>query len=269
MEGLLILALVIGLIVLVARYYKKQSDAPKQSETTIQPSIPIQQEYAIKRGAEGEARICQTLSALPKQEYIVLSNVLLPTTQGTTQLDHIVVSVYGIFAIEVKNYQGQIYGRKDGEEWKQYINGKEYRFLNPLLQNKTHLKAIAQVTGTGTENIIPLTVFTGNAILKIADCEQVIYEYSLLQTIRMYNTRIITPEQAQYYARLLDDAIIENSETTSAHVRYVREVAAQKKKEIGEGYCPRCNGRLVLRKGKYGDFYGCSNYPDCKYTKNV
>ena len=33
--------------------------------------------------------------------------------------------------------------------------------------------------------------------------------------------------------------------------------------------CPRCGGDLVLRSGKYGAFYGCSNYPDCTYTKKV
>ena len=30
--------------------------------------------------------------------------------------------------------------------------------------------------------------------------------------------------------------------------------------------CPKCGGRLVERRGKYGSFYGCSNYPKCKFT---
>ncbi len=30
--------------------------------------------------------------------------------------------------------------------------------------------------------------------------------------------------------------------------------------------CPLCEGKLVERKGKFGSFYGCSNYPKCKYT---
>jgi 5-methylcytosine-specific restriction endonuclease McrA len=33
--------------------------------------------------------------------------------------------------------------------------------------------------------------------------------------------------------------------------------------------CPLCAGRLVLRKGKFGQFYGCSGYPKCKYTKQI
>ena len=31
--------------------------------------------------------------------------------------------------------------------------------------------------------------------------------------------------------------------------------------------CPKCGGRLVKRKGKYGEFIGCSNYPKCHYKK--
>jgi putative RecB family exonuclease len=33
--------------------------------------------------------------------------------------------------------------------------------------------------------------------------------------------------------------------------------------------CPRCDGRLRLRKGQFGAFLGCANYPRCRYTKNA
>ncbi|MCR4681811.1 MAG: topoisomerase DNA-binding C4 zinc finger domain-containing protein [Clostridiales bacterium] len=36
---------------------------------------------------------------------------------------------------------------------------------------------------------------------------------------------------------------------------------------LGDNICPRCGGDLVLRHGKYGDFYGCSNYPECRFIK--
>lgn len=46
----------------------------------------------------------------------------------------------------------------------------------------------------------------------------------------------------------------------------------KKKKEgtdEGELSCPSCGGVLMLRKGKFGMFYGCSGYPTCRYTRNV
>jgi len=35
------------------------------------------------------------------------------------------------------------------------------------------------------------------------------------------------------------------------------------------GTCPSCDGVLLVRKSRYGKFLGCSNYPKCKYTKNI
>lgn len=37
-------------------------------------------------------------------------------------------------------------------------------------------------------------------------------------------------------------------------------------KETGE-VCPNCGSSLVIRKGRYGEFTACSNYPECKYIK--
>lgn len=33
--------------------------------------------------------------------------------------------------------------------------------------------------------------------------------------------------------------------------------------------CPQCGGVLKLRSGKFGQFYGCSNFPQCRFTRNV
>ena len=40
----------------------------------------------------------------------------------------------------------------------------------------------------------------------------------------------------------------------------------KKAEETGE-VCPECGSPLVLRKGRYGEFVACSNYPACKYIK--
>lgn len=41
------------------------------------------------------------------------------------------------------------------------------------------------------------------------------------------------------------------------------------KAEIDKEKCPRCDGFLVERTGKFGVFYGCSNYPRCNFTKKI
>lgn len=69
------------------------------------------------KGYIGEKAVANRLSGLPTQSYIVLNDImLLPTSYGTTQIDYIVVSVYGIFVIETKNYKGWIIGNEYGEQ---------------------------------------------------------------------------------------------------------------------------------------------------------
>ena len=36
-----------------------------------------------------------------------------------------------------------------------------------------------------------------------------------------------------------------------------------------QGLCPKCGHELILREGRYGIFWGCSNYPNCNYTKHL
>lgn len=62
--------------------------------------------------------------ALDKEIYHRINNVTLPKNNGmTTQIDHIIVSVFGIFVIETKNYKGWIFGNEKQEKWTQVIKG--------------------------------------------------------------------------------------------------------------------------------------------------
>jgi hypothetical protein len=75
---------------------------------------------ASYKGREGENRVHNILMQLP-DDYYIFKDVILKTKKGTTQIDHIVVSKYGVFAIETKNYRGEIYGDDKREYWTQII----------------------------------------------------------------------------------------------------------------------------------------------------
>ena len=47
-------------------------------------------------------------------------------------------------------------------------------------------------------------------------------------------------------------------------IRYKQELDEMKNVKI----CPYCKTEMLLRKGKNGEFYGCSNFPKCRYTLN-
>lgn len=38
---------------------------------------------------------------------------------------------------------------------------------------------------------------------------------------------------------------------------------------VNGGTCPKCGQKMALKKGKYGEFHGCSGYPACRYTIKV
>jgi hypothetical protein len=37
----------------------------------------------------------------------------------------------------------------------------------------------------------------------------------------------------------------------------------------GSGPCPSCGSKTVLKRGRYGRFYGCINFPKCRGSRNV
>jgi ssDNA-binding Zn-finger/Zn-ribbon topoisomerase 1 len=43
----------------------------------------------------------------------------------------------------------------------------------------------------------------------------------------------------------------------------------EKTEVIASGRCPNCGGELKQRKGKYGEFWGCGNYPHCRFTISI
>lgn len=46
------------------------------------------------------------------------------------------------------------------------------------------------------------------------------------------------------------------------------ELMAKEKIVYAEKVCPRCGSELRRRNGRYGEFFGCSGFPACRYTEN-
>ena len=235
-----------------------------------------------QKGKRGERFVSKILSQLP-EEYIVLNDLVFPTEKGTTQVDHVVVSKYGVFAIETKNYRGEIYGDDNRQEWTQLIVTevtyakkwwKTYTYVtknhlyNPVKQSIGHAYRIKELLKAYPHlKIIPIVVFTGEASLSnVASSHHVIYNEQLLSIINQYKTIYLTDEGVQSVLNILQENNIRESVTDNQHVRNLRATKSKEIANINAGICPKCGGRLVERCGKYGSFYGCSNYPKCMFT---
>lgn len=218
------------------------------------------------KGKRGERHVAILLSLLPKKQYRVINDLLLQSGGHSTQIDHVVVSVYGIFVIETKYYQGWIYGGETSEYWTQNIYGHKYQLSNPLLQNQGHCRAIARLIGDmGSIPIHNIVAFSRQASLRVDRSLPVMYWKRVVPFIKRFKQPLMTEVQASEVYNILLSANVTDKKARKQHVSSVKHNQARRDTLVSEGRCPRCGGSLVLRNGKYGRFYGCLNYPNCKY----
>lgn len=223
-----------------------------------------------RRGRAGENKVSRILEKLPYIQYRVVNDVLLKTSHGTTQIDHIVLSEYGIFVIETKNYSGWILGGEYSEEWTKNVYGNKYQFRNPLKQNYAHVRALMEVLEITTENVfIPIIAFSNQAYIKVHCSKNVINFCHLRKCILSYQTPVLPVDKIILYEAKLQGFKNYTKDEKNIHVAGVKAKADFNKANIQMGICPKCGGNLVERKGKYGNFLGCSNYPRCHFTYNL
>ncbi len=221
------------------------------------------------KGAVGETKVNARLRFLGS-EYVALHNILVRNSKGiTSQIDQIVLSEYGIFVIETKHYKGWIFGNEKAENWMQVIFKERHAFRNPVKQNWSHVYALKDILADFPQaTYFPIVVFTGNAELKeIESSVPVIYSSQLNATIRAVSTKkCLSTDDVLRIKALLESNAITKRGAKKAHVENIRTAASESHLKKENLICPKCNAALKLREGKYGMFYGCSNYPRCRFT---
>lgn len=229
-------------------------------------SVTFIRRKPIIKGKRFERYVSYEISQLPN-EYIIFNDLFFESNGYSTQIDHIIVSPYGVFVIESKGYKGWITGGENSEYWTQTIFNSKYKFYNPIRQNIGHVRFLRHLLGTVM--FIPIVVFDNSANIK-AHVESIVVNicnlnYSILQ----YKTPVLSKEAVDTIVQIIrSNSKIANEETLKQHITNVKTRQYQTDNSIKQGICPQCGGNLVLRQGKYGSFYGCSNYPRCKFTIN-
>ena len=250
------------------------------------------------KGVWGEFQVNMMLKRLPKTEYNCLKDITLPTTDGTTQIDHIVISRFGIFVIETKNIKGWIFGSANQAMWTQQIYRHRNQFQNPLRQNYKHTQTLAQLLELPNDVIFSVIVFIGDSTFKTTMPDNVTYASACLSYIRAQTEQVLTLEQvAQITTAIADKRLTANIKTHMQHVKHVKTIKAAKlepslkpvppikikqQQDIEQKepvvtmsktdmapQCSQCGSTMVLRTAKRGSnvgnqFWGCSNYPRCK-----
>ena len=210
---------------------------------------------------------------------LVLHDVLIDGADAyTSQIDLLLIGNKGIYVVEAKMYaDAKIYGDGKKNKWYYYNHGKKYEIYSPLKQNEKHIEYLKRfltdfgdvpcfsvllvvcddfkVTNINQTDTIDTAFCSSlpamnNGIYKIAEDKPVVFDEAKKQEIFAF---------IQNNQRIGKEARRENKENVIVYKENLEELKNQK-------LCPYCKTPLVLRKGKYGEFYGCSNYPKCKYT---
>jgi restriction system protein len=209
---------------------------------------------------------------LNKDEYHLIKNVTLPTEDGTTQIDHIIVSKYGIFVVETKNMKGWIFGNSNQNTWTQKIYKHSNRFQNPLNQNYKHVKTIESLLGLNDQQVHSVVVFVGDSTFKTELPENVTYGGGYIRFIKSKKQPVLAKSEVDEIVRKIEEGRLTPSfKTNREHVKHVKHIVSEKKTG---NTCPKCGSPMVLRETKSGQnagkqFWGCSKFPQCRGIVNA
>ena len=174
------------------------------------------------KGVLGERKVAGILRRLPEGNYRVINNVLLRRKQGNTvQIDHIVVSVYGVFVIETKNISGLIVGNDFSEQWVKYMYRLKYPFFSPTRQNYGHINALGELLELPGDKLISIVVFLPGARLRVKSRVPVVYAKHLNKTIRSYKTEKLDSAQVRAVESRIRSLNICSKKAMKRHVKRV------------------------------------------------
>lgn len=218
------------------------------------------------QGVLGEKTVAAVLKQCALEGDKIISNLIIahPQTGMTPEIDHILLSTRGCFIIEVKDFSGEIYGGESERTWRQVLGRNETvvnTFYSPLKQNEAHIFHLKQILHT--------SVYMENIVIFVqGNTENIPYKniFSLQQFADHLN-RIETKVLSEKERDELFDALTELQKQAPTKERHIQNIQKQQWK-IENNICPRCGKKLILRNGPYGEFYGCTGYPDCKFKKN-
>lgn len=233
--------------------------------------------WAERIGENGERTVSSYLADLECDDYQVFNDLLLRDGNYTTQIDHIILSRYGVFVIETKNVHGKVYGSGNAEFWKQYLpdwgykrygTTQEHQLRNPLWQNAGHIKSLRRLVFDNDIPIHGIVVFPYETDFYVTADQPVLKMWQVVPYIKQYRDKVLSADQLGFYRRRLLEVISTTESDRQQHLNNVNRNKERRDAAVASGKCPRCGGTLVLRTGKYGQFYGCSNYPRCNYILN-
>lgn len=233
-------------------------------------------------GAYGEYLTYKCLRKYEEDGAKFLFNCYLPKDNDeTSEIDVMMIYKSGVYVFESKNYSGWIFGSESNKMWTQTLpNGRssqKVRFYNPIMQNRTHIKWLEQQADE-TDPLHCIIVFSQRCEFKELNITSgdvtVIKRDALYDFVREIDERVgprLDDDRIKYLYEKLYPYTQVSEEVKEKHIETIKENTVD---VVSINKCPKCGGQLILRTAKRGQnagnkFWGCSNYPKCKYIQNL
>jgi hypothetical protein len=170
----------------------------------------------------GEALVRREIQAkLSSPDFHLLNHITLKLKDGTTQIDHILVSRFGVFVIETKDYKGWIFANAKHATWTQVLYRVKFKFKNPIFQNLRHVRAVEELLDfLPPEAIKSAVVFTGSAEFKTDMPSGVFTLSGLIDHLKSTTEEVMSLNRVQFCVGRLETARLAiTGQTDIEHVK--------------------------------------------------
>ena len=174
--------------------------------------------YSKFRGFMGEFWVKLELSKLSKNKYILLNDIMIKDESGTHQIDHLILSQFGIFVIEMKNYYGLIKGKEFDDKWCQYLGRNKNYFINPIHQNYGHIKSLSNLLKLDDRKFISIICFSNQTKLNVKS-NNVVTQVDLLKDEILKYREIIVNNDIKELSNIIISNNIKDKELKKQHIK--------------------------------------------------
>ena len=173
----------------------------------------------------GEALLSRVvLSSFAPPDYHLLNHVTLRVNNGTTQVDHIIVSRFGVFVIETKDYKGWLLANEKQSHWTQILFHWKFKFQNPIIQNQRHVAAVQLLLDFLPSGAVKsAVVFTGDAEFRTDIPRGVFRVPEFIGYVRRHSDEVMSLNRMQFcVGRLETERLAITRKTDVEHIQTLR-----------------------------------------------
>ena len=249
-------------------------------------------------GLIGEKNIAFELKNSDIDMYI-LHDMYFEYKDLSAQIDYMIFTRKRVYVVECKNLIGNIYIDNEGNFIREYdMFGKKIKegIYSPITQNERHRMVIKNIR-IQEKNIVTKLFFDKafdnnyQSIVVLSNPKTILYDKFTKKELK---NKVIRADKLIEYIKEKDKEVTDikysneemlkvatffldnNIQNKSDYTKKYEEILLSVDNEGNEQQmiCPKCGGKLVQRVARKGEnigkeFYGCSNFPGCRYTKSI